>query len=84
MALNPESVKRIGFEDDSDDWPEVGRLSSVGAVFSGSELSTASKGVANAEDPILVVEEDVPPPSLSEPPVRQEDYRDLFSRLRSG
>jgi type II secretory pathway predicted ATPase ExeA len=84
MALNPQSVRRVGFEDDSDDWPEVGRLTPVGAVFSGSELSTATKGVASAEDPILVVEEDVPPPSLGESPIRQEDYRNLFSRLRSG
>jgi hypothetical protein len=35
------------------------------------------------EDPVLVIDDDVPPLS-AQPPVRREEYRHLFSRLRSG
>lgn len=36
------------------------------------------------EDPILVIESDVDECRQSQPPVRRESYRNLFSRLRSG
>src|SRR5436190_6430181 len=35
-------------------------------------------------EPVLIVEEDAPTPAPHKPPVRREEYRNLFSRLRSG
>jgi type II secretory pathway predicted ATPase ExeA len=36
------------------------------------------------EDPVLIIEDDAPTPAPPKPPVRREEYRNLFSRLRSG
>lgn len=36
------------------------------------------------EAPVLIIEDDVPTPAPPNPPVRREEYRNLFSRLRSG
>ncbi|HEX5472468.1 MAG TPA: AAA family ATPase [Lacipirellulaceae bacterium] len=35
-------------------------------------------------DPVLIVEDDATVPGPPKPPVRREEYRQLFSRLRSG
>jgi hypothetical protein len=36
------------------------------------------------DEPVLIVEDDAPVPAPHKPPVRREEYRNLFSRLRSG
>ncbi len=36
------------------------------------------------DDPVLIIEDDAPVPAPHKPPVRREEYRNLFSRLRSG
>jgi hypothetical protein len=36
------------------------------------------------DDPVLIIEDDAPAPAPHKPPVRREEYRNLFSRLRSG
>jgi hypothetical protein len=36
------------------------------------------------EEPILVIDEDAACPTAGQPPVRREEYRRLFARLRSG
>lgn len=41
----------------------------------------ANACVADGEEPVLIVEDDNPEPNS---PVRREEYRNLFSRLRSG
>ncbi len=45
-----------------------------------SEAESANQS-ARDEEPVLIVEDDNPAPK---PPVRREEYRNLFSRLRSG
>jgi hypothetical protein len=37
--------------------------------------------IADEEEPVIIVEDDAP---LPQAPVRREEYRNLFSRLRSG
>jgi hypothetical protein len=55
-------------------------LSSILSAFAGQKEATP----AMEEDvPVLVIEDDAPQKS-PEPPVRREEYRHLFSRLRSG
>jgi hypothetical protein len=44
--------------------------------------TTRTKRPLKNDTPILVVEEDPPPAESAAPPVRHEEYRDLFSRLR--
>lgn len=56
------------------------------ATWSRQEMSAAleqaaHKTLANEEEPVLIVEDDTPTPKA---PVRHEEYRNLFSRLRSG
>jgi hypothetical protein len=41
----------------------------------------AGPNAADNEQPVLIVEDDHPSPH---PPVRREEYRNLFSRLRGG
>jgi hypothetical protein len=36
------------------------------------------------DNPILIVEDEAPPPNCPGPPVRRLAYQHLFSRLRSG
>jgi hypothetical protein len=36
------------------------------------------------EEPILVIEEDLPGRPTHKPQARRQEYRQLFSRLRSG
>jgi type II secretory pathway predicted ATPase ExeA len=36
------------------------------------------------DDPVLIIEDDAPVPASPKPPVRRDEYRNLFSRLRSG
>jgi hypothetical protein len=36
------------------------------------------------DEPVLIIEDDAPAPAPHKPPVRREEYRNLFSRLRSG
>ena len=38
----------------------------------------------NDDEPVLIIEDDAPVPAPHKPPVRREEYRNLFSRLRSG
>ncbi|HEX3600497.1 MAG TPA: hypothetical protein VHU84_10170, partial [Lacipirellulaceae bacterium] len=45
------------------------------------EVELADQSPAFDEEPILIVEDDNPTPKA---PVRREEYRNLFSRLRSG
>jgi hypothetical protein len=46
-------------------------------------LKKAARQARSTESPVLVIEEDAPP-RRTNPPVRREEYRHLFSRLRSG
>jgi hypothetical protein len=48
---------------------------------SDSSHAETSGQFASDEDPVLIVEDDNPAPKS---PVRREEYRNLFSRLRSG
>jgi hypothetical protein len=36
------------------------------------------------DEPVLIIEDDAPTPAPHKPAVRREEYRNLFSRLRSG
>jgi hypothetical protein len=47
------------------------------------EINQRAGHQAVTESPVLLVEEDCLP-SRANPPVRREEYRHLFSRLRSG
>ena len=55
------------------------------ATWSRDDLPYADTALPEAlshdEQPVLIVEDDIPAP---QPPVRREEYRNLFSRLRSG
>jgi type II secretory pathway predicted ATPase ExeA len=44
---------------------------------------TSAAALPSAE-PILIIEDDLPATPTGKPPVRREEYRHLFSRLRSG
>jgi hypothetical protein len=54
---------------------------SVGDVLAAFSSRNSSEEVA--EDPLLIIDEDAAQ-NASAPPVRREEYRNLFSRLRSG
>jgi hypothetical protein len=56
----------------------LARLSAESDAFSGLQPS----GMEEAA--VLVIEDDVPAPNSSKAQVRREEYRHLFSRLRSG
>jgi hypothetical protein len=45
------------------------------------EVNAPQSAIPDDEEPVLIVEDDNLPPK---PPVRREEYRNLFSRLRSG
>jgi hypothetical protein len=45
------------------------------------EVELVDQSPAFDEEPVLIVEDDNPAPQA---PVRREEYRNLFSRLRSG
>ncbi len=50
-----------------------------------SDMATKQASEAALDDdPVLIVEDDAPMPGPRKPPVRREEYRQLFSRLRSG
>jgi hypothetical protein len=53
--------------------------------FEEAEETDCDSGeLALDEEPILMIEEDANEPPRTQPSVRREDYRHLFSRLRSG
>jgi type II secretory pathway predicted ATPase ExeA len=58
-------------------------LQSVLAAFTTSQQEMPVVDCSLDEHPMLVIEEDAPQ-NASPPPVRREEYRNLFSRLRSG
>jgi type II secretory pathway predicted ATPase ExeA len=61
-------------------WPasfEVQRVEKPG-------FSPISAGQLSDDAPILVIEDDLPEPPARRPQVRRQEYRHLFSRLRSG
>jgi type II secretory pathway predicted ATPase ExeA len=59
------------------------RTDSLGNVVSAFASHKVEAPQIEDENPVLVIEEDAPPNS-SQSPVRREEYRHLFSRLRSG
>ncbi len=60
-------------------WPplRIADVSDAPAVF-------PTRVPAVHDDPVLIIEDDAPVPASPKPPVRREEYRNLFSRLRSG
>jgi hypothetical protein len=56
---------------------------SLAGVLSAFAIENDADQVAVAEPPVVVIEDDNAKNSPT-PPVRREDYRNLFSRLRSG
>lgn len=54
------------------------------ADLSDSPAAFAEPMHAIDDEPVLIIEEDAPTPAPHKPPVRREEYRNLFSRLRSG
>jgi hypothetical protein len=58
-------------------------LQNLLAAFSAAKVEAAVTVDVADELPVLVIEEDAPQNSPP-PPVRREEYRNLFSRLRSG
>ena len=67
--------------------PPSTRVGAVGAAafdtMTTVEINESAGKKAAAESPVLLVEEDFVR-SRGNPPVRREEYRNLFSRLRSG
>jgi len=59
------------------------RADSLGSDLSAFATNNADAPLIEDESPVLVVEDDSSP-NPSQPPVRREEYRHLFSRLRSG
>jgi len=59
------------------------RADSLGSVVSAFASHKVDEPGIEDENPVLVIEEDAPANSLQSP-VRREEYRHLFSRLRSG
>ncbi|MCI0332931.1 MAG: AAA family ATPase [Planctomycetes bacterium] len=55
----------------------------LGSILSAFASDTSATIEPIDDDPLLIIEEDAPQ-SSAQPPVRREDYRNLFSRLRSG
>jgi hypothetical protein len=67
-------------DDDTSDWPSalaIGRAANAefAPTFGRELLSDA---------PVLVIEEDAPDRPVRKQPARRQEYRHLFSRLRSG
>lgn len=56
---------------------------SLDNILSAFALQQGENPAANLENPMLVIEDDAPQCG-AHPPVRREEYRHLFSRLRSG
>ncbi len=69
----------------SDDWNASNSESREVASWSPDDWSDgehlANQTANHHEEPVLIVEDDTAAPK---PPVRREEYRNLFSRLRSG
>jgi hypothetical protein len=57
------------------------RAGSISRILSSFASSEEENAAIETENPVLVIEDDAP---QSGPPVRREEYRNLFSRLRSG
>ena len=60
-------------------WPPL-RIADV----SDSPVAFPEPVDSNNDEPVLIIEDDAPVPAPHKPPVRREEYRNLFSRLRSG
>jgi type II secretory pathway predicted ATPase ExeA len=60
-------------------WPPL-RIADV----SDSHATIPGRVHSIVDDPVLIIEDDAPAPAPQKPPVRREEYRNLFSRLRSG
>jgi hypothetical protein len=60
-------------------WPPL-RIADV----SDSPMPFPEPAHINEDEPVLIIEDDAPVPAPNKPPVRREEYRNLFSRLRSG
>jgi hypothetical protein len=60
-------------------WPPL-RIADVSDAPVARPVPMPSKN----DEPVLIIEDDAPVPAPHKPPVRREEYRNLFSRLRSG
>ena len=60
-------------------WPPL-RIADV----SDSPAAIPDPMESDNDEPVLIIEDDAPVPAPHKPPVRREEYRNLFSRLRSG
>jgi len=97
LAIDELAIDEL--EDSSDestfDWPPL-RLAVVSEAATQSPISPARDDLMAAfrfddiksqslgfDSPVLIVEDEATP-GPGKPPVRREDYRHLFSRLRSG
>jgi type II secretory pathway predicted ATPase ExeA len=56
---------------------------SLASVLSAFAIGSSSEHVEDAESPVILIEDEAVR-NTSTPAVRREDYRNLFSRLRSG
>jgi type II secretory pathway predicted ATPase ExeA len=66
-------------QDAASDWQaSLARIRAADAFLSNSPAAECE------ETAVLVIEDDPPAPRSSKPQVRREEYRHLFSRLRSG
>src|SRR6476659_3853458 len=74
-----ESAPKEMVEDTDSTWPPL-RI----ADLSDSHPAILEQAHPIDDDPVLIIEDDVPSPAPHKPPVRREEYRNLFSRLRSG
>lgn len=68
-----------GAQETDSTWPPL-RIANV----SDSPATFPSAVHPIDDEPVLIIEDDAPAPAPHKPPVRREEYRNLFSRLRSG
>jgi len=74
-----EAAPEVVQQDSDLTWPPL-RIADV----SDSPASLPEPARASNDEPVLIIEDDAPAPAPHKPPVRREEYRNLFSRLRSG
>ncbi|HVT29323.1 MAG TPA: AAA family ATPase [Lacipirellulaceae bacterium] len=82
-------LRSVSGENDRDSAPDTAKLEADDRptirIADLSDVSAPQQADASVEeDPVLIIEDDSTVPPARKPPVRREEYRQLFSRLRSG